>query len=116
CEARRSPQPRQAAPPGSTSGSGPARRMGHAAVIVHWLLVLLFGAHMTVVEPMVVLPAPSRAVAGPRLVVWYRPLPRLLSRHCWLLPPFQAVSRAGAPLAALPQLSATMPLVLLTIR
>ena len=38
--------------------------------MVHWLLVLVFGAHRTVVAPAVVLPAPSRAVPVPRLMIW----------------------------------------------
>ena len=42
-------------------------------------------------------------------------MPMLFSRHCWLLPPFQAACRQLAPLAVLPQLSATIPLVLFTI-
>jgi hypothetical protein len=43
---------------------------GQAVVMVHWLLVLPFGAHMIVVAPIVVLPAPSRAVPVPRLMIW----------------------------------------------
>jgi hypothetical protein len=39
-------------------------------VIVHWLLVLLLGAHMPTVEPTVLLPMPSRAVLVPRLMIW----------------------------------------------
>src|ERR1039457_4047271 len=37
-------------------------------------------------------------------------------RHCWLLPPFHGACMQVAPLAVLPQLSATIPLVLLTMR
>jgi hypothetical protein len=40
------------------------------AVMVHWLLVLVFGAHMPVVEPAAVLPMPSRDVPVPRLTIW----------------------------------------------
>ncbi len=45
-------------------------RCGQAAVSVHSLLVLPLGDHITVVEPAVVLPAPSRAVPVPRLMIW----------------------------------------------
>ena len=38
--------------------------------MVHWLLVLVFGAHMPTVEPAVALPPPSRAVPVPRLMIW----------------------------------------------
>src|SRR6266498_1558896 len=74
------------------------------------------GAHMVVSEPTVVLPALSRAVPVPRLMIWKCPPPTSPSRHCWLFPPFQAACRQVAPLAALPKLSATIPLVRLTIR
>lgn len=39
----------------------------------------------------------------------------LLSRHCRLLPPLQASRQHGAPLAVLPQLSATIALARLAI-
>src|SRR5690349_11733114 len=71
---------------------------------------------MTVSEPTVVLPAPSREVPVPRLMIWKCPPPTSFSRHCWLFPPFHAACRQVAPLAALPKLSATIPLVRLTIR
>ena len=38
-------------------------------VTVHKLLVLVFGAHMPVVEPAAVLPMPSRDVPVPRLMI-----------------------------------------------
>src|SRR6185436_10417944 len=93
--------------------AGPAVQL---AVMVHWLLVLLFGAHIPATEPAAVLPIPSNAVPVPRLMIWKRPPPTLLRRHCWLFPPFQGACRGAAPLAALPQLSATIPLVRFTIR
>jgi hypothetical protein len=45
-------------------------RGGQTAAIDHWLLVLELGVHITVVDPAVVLPAPSRAVPVPRLTMW----------------------------------------------
>ena len=39
------------------------------AAMVYWSFVLGFGAHMTVGEPAVLLPAPSRAVPVPRLMI-----------------------------------------------
>jgi hypothetical protein len=47
-----------------------ATRASQAAVMVHWLLVLELGAHITAAEPFAVLPAPSRAVPVPRLMIW----------------------------------------------
>ena len=41
-----------------------------AAVMVYSLLVLLLTAHMSVAEPIVVLPRPSRAVPVVRLTMW----------------------------------------------
>jgi hypothetical protein len=46
------------------------RRGAQTPVMVHSLLVLEFGVHITAVEPTVVLPLPSRAVPVPRLMIW----------------------------------------------
>jgi hypothetical protein len=43
---------------------------GHTATIDHSLLGLELGDHMMVVDPIVVLPAPSSAVPVPRLTMW----------------------------------------------
>ena len=97
--------------------SGSRRRApAQRDVTVQRLLVLVLGAHMATVDPAVVLPMPSSAVPVPRLMIWRRPLPTSFSRHCWLLPPFQAAAGTTAPLAVLPQLSRTKPLVRLTMR
>ena len=50
----------------------PARNepAGQTPVMVHSLLVLALGVHRIVVEPTVVLPAPSKAVPEPRLTIW----------------------------------------------
>jgi hypothetical protein len=48
----------------------PAVFRGHTATIDHSLFGLELGLHMTVVDPAVVLPAPSSAVPVPRLTMW----------------------------------------------
>ena len=61
------PRPRGPAFP---AFAGPRGCRGQTAVIVYSLLVLPLTAHMSVAEPVVVLPMPSRAVPVPRLTMW----------------------------------------------
>src|SRR6185312_12853368 len=71
--------------------AGPAvvgLRGRQTAAMVHCRLVLESGAHSFTGAPTVLTPPLSRAVPVPRLMIWNRPLPMSLSRHCWLLPPF----------------------------
>jgi hypothetical protein len=84
--------------------------------MVHRLLGLALGAHKAAAEPTVPSPRLSSAVPVPRLMIWYRLLPTLFNRHCWLLPPFHCACMQIAPSAVLPQLWATIPLVRLTSR